>query len=77
MKLPAIETPDVASDRAREWAYRIGTLAFDAKVDDVALVIQAAMDDAVNRANEAAASPRCLSSGEPALTGLDVLLPLD
>jgi hypothetical protein len=49
MKLPAIDTPDQASDAARRWAYRIGTLAFDAKVEDVALIVQAAMDEAVRQ----------------------------
>jgi hypothetical protein len=49
MKLPAIDTPDQASDPAREWAYRIGTLPFGAKVEDVALIIQAAMDEAVRQ----------------------------
>jgi hypothetical protein len=49
MKLPAIDTPDQASDAAREWAYRIGTLPFGATVEDVALIVQAAMDEAVRQ----------------------------
>jgi hypothetical protein len=48
VKLPAIETPDAAdvTTAAREWAFRLATLPFTATVDDVAMLVQAAMDEA-------------------------------
>lgn len=47
MTLPEIELPEEATDKAKQWAYRLGALSWDTTVDDVALLIQAAMDDAV------------------------------
>lgn len=45
MKLPAIEIPDESSDKARQWAYRLAVLPFESTVEDVALLIAAAMAD--------------------------------
>lgn len=45
MKLPAIEIPNESSDKARQWAYRLAVLPFESTVEDVALLIQAAMAD--------------------------------
>lgn len=47
MTLPEIELPEETTDKARQWAYRLGALSWDTTVDDVALLIQAAMDEAV------------------------------
>lgn len=52
VKLPEIETPDEASAPALEWAYRLGALPWNTTVEDVALLIQAAMDEAVRRERE-------------------------
>ena len=50
MKLAAIEIPEETTDLARQWAYRIGTLPFEATVDDVAMLIQAAINEALAKA---------------------------
>lgn len=47
MRLPAIEIPETTDDMARQWAYRLGTLPFEASVDDVAMLISAACAEAV------------------------------
>lgn len=47
MRLPAIDTPTAATTQAQAWAYRIGTLPFGSTVEDVAMVVQAAIDEAV------------------------------
>lgn len=47
MKLPAIEIPDESSDKARQWAYRLAVLPFESTVADVALLVAAAMAEAV------------------------------
>lgn len=50
MKLPAVEIPEQTSDAATKWAYRIGTLPFEATVDQVAMIIEAARQEAVEQA---------------------------
>ena len=44
--LPETEVPTAATSIAQAWAYRIGTLPFEATVEDVALLIQGAIDEA-------------------------------
>lgn len=44
--LPKLRIPAHWNDRAHEWAARIGTLPFESTVDDVAMVVEAAMQEA-------------------------------
>ena len=45
-RLPEIHVPAHWTDRAHEWAARIGTLPFESTVDDVAMILEAAMQEA-------------------------------